>query len=166
MTDLLEHFREQFRRAHAGQPWYGPSRHSLLAGISAQEAAAHPISGAHSIWELVLHMTVWTREVSRRIGGAEPAIPPEGDWPAVGKVSREVWTAALQRLDEVHEELLAQVATLDPARLDSRVGTTTEPAVGTGVTVAGMIAGLGEHDAYHCGQIALLKRALGSEPGN
>jgi uncharacterized damage-inducible protein DinB len=168
MTDLLEHFQEQFQRAHAGQPWYGPSRHSLLEGLSPEEAAAHPIAGAHSIWELVLHMTAWTGEVSRRIGGAEPATPPEGDWPAVGKVAQESWSAALKRLDAAHEELLAQVAKLDAVRLDSRVGTSTVPSLGTGVSVAGMIAGLGEHDAYHCGQIALLKRALAAaaEPGN
>jgi hypothetical protein len=39
-------------------------RHSLLAGVSPEEAAAHPIAGAHSIGELVLHMTAWTCEVT------------------------------------------------------------------------------------------------------
>ena len=160
MTDLLEHFREQFQRAHDGQPWYGPSRRDVLRGLSPQEAAAHPIPGAHSIWELVLHLTAWTREVTRRMSGAEPKEPPEGDWPPVGQVSAESWDAALAGLDKAHQELLAGIARVSSERLDSRVGTSTSPSPGTGVSVAGMIAGLGEHNAYHCGQISLLRRAL------
>jgi len=160
MADLLEHFREQFQRAHGGQPWYGPSRHEVLAGVSPQQAAARPIPGAHSIWELVLHMTAWTREVTRRIAGASPKLPPEGDWPKVAMISPESWEAALAALDQAHQELLYQISKLERSRLDSRVGTVTDQPLGTGVSVAGMIAGLGEHDAYHCGQIMLLRRAL------
>ena len=29
----------------------------VLEGVSAEAAAAHPVAGAHSIWELVLHLT-------------------------------------------------------------------------------------------------------------
>ena len=41
-----------------------------------------PIPGAHTIWEIVLHLTAWTREVDRRVLGGEPRFPEEGDWPA------------------------------------------------------------------------------------
>ena len=47
---------EQLRRALQGDAWHGPSVLELLAGLSASQAASHPIAGAHSIWELVLHI--------------------------------------------------------------------------------------------------------------
>ena len=53
----LDRIRNQFRRAFEGEAWHGPSVLALLDGVTAQQAAAYPIPGAHSIWELVLHLT-------------------------------------------------------------------------------------------------------------
>ncbi|MDF1504897.1 hypothetical protein PYV61_18245, partial [Roseisolibacter sp. H3M3-2] len=66
----------------------------------------------------------------------------------------------------------AALERLDPARLDARVAPTPEPGapppseaeLGVRHTVFGMLAGLAEHNAYHGGQIALLKRAVAARP--
>lgn len=157
---LSAHLVEQLTRSHDRQPWHGPSRRALLTGVSAREAAMRPIAGAHSIWELVLHMTAWTREVSRRLHGAAPAEPAEGDWPAVGEPSEARWAQACLDLDRAHAALLSIVAALSPTRLADRVGDIDEPSLGTAPSVALMVAGIAEHDAYHCGQVAMLKRAI------
>jgi len=52
----------QLRRSYEGQAWHGPSLRELLDGVTSEQAAAKPISGAHSIWELVFHVTAWERE--------------------------------------------------------------------------------------------------------
>ena len=158
---LRSHLADELTRSHNRGAWHGPARSELLTGISAPDAHAHPVPGAHSIWELVLHMTAWTREVSRRLHGAAPAEPLEGDWPKVASPTDANWTAALVDLDSAHAALLATVASLPVERLDDIVGSADDPALGTGTTCAMMIAGIAEHDAYHCGQIALLLRALG-----
>ena len=44
------------------------------------------------------------------------------------------------------------------ARLDERAGSPEELSAGGGVTYRVMLHGLAQHDAYHTGQIALLKR--------
>ncbi|MBA2293266.1 MAG: DinB family protein [Gemmatimonadales bacterium] len=157
---LREHLIEELTRSHDRQPWHGPSRRALLDGVGAAEAALHPVVGAHSIWELVLHMTSWTREVSRRLHGAPPAAPSDGDWPEVGEPTEARWREACFALDRAHAALLGIVAALPPERLGDRVGTGDEPELGTGTTMALMIAGIAEHDAYHCGQVAILKRAI------
>lgn len=157
---LREHLIDELTRSHDREPWHGPSRRALLDGVRAADAGAHPVAGAHSIWELVLHMTAWTREVSRRLHGAPPAEPSEGDWPAVGELTEPRWREACLALDRAHGALLGIMATLPPERLADRVGRTHEPALGTAPTMALMIAGIAEHDAYHCGQVAILKRAL------
>ncbi|HVE77311.1 MAG TPA: DinB family protein, partial [Gemmatimonadaceae bacterium] len=123
----------------------------------ARDAAARPLPGAHSIWELVLHMTAWTHEVRRRLGGAPPGTPPEGDWPPVGDAGDSGWAATLAELDRAHAALAAAVAPLSEQALARPVGDGREP------TVAATLAGLAQHDAYHTGQIAILRRALGKK---
>src|SRR5687768_14704897 len=105
MGDVRASVLEQLDAAHAGDPWYGSSRTALLAGLTRADAAARPIQGAHSIWELLLHMTSWTREVTRRLAGAAPALPADGDWPDVGEVSDPAWDRTRSDLDAAHAEL-------------------------------------------------------------
>jgi hypothetical protein len=61
----VHEFLDQSRRILDGDPWYGAAIMEVLEGITHQQAAARPIPGAHNIWELVLHMTGWVREVTR-----------------------------------------------------------------------------------------------------
>ena len=154
---------DQLRRTHDGDPWYGSSRVRLLDGVSAVDAARRPVGAAHSIWELVLHMTAWTDEVRRRLAGGEPGTPEAGDWPAVGEVSDVAWARTKERLAAAHAALLADAERLSPHDLERPVGDGRDPALGTGVTRAGMLVGLAQHDAYHTGQLALIRRLVETE---
>lgn len=158
------------RQHHAGEPWHGPSRMTLLQDVTAEMAAWHPGAGAHSIWETVLHMRSWTDEVRERAEGKVPdrtAEPVGGDWPAVTDTSEAAWRTAVASLEAAHARLLAAVEEMTDAQLSARVGVTAEAPQGTGIRVRTMLRSLAEHDVYHCGQVSLLKRlaraALGLE---
>ena len=152
---------DQLERAHAGDPWHGSSRAVLVADVTADEARRRPGSAVHSIWELVLHMTAWTREVTRRLHGGKAADPEMGDWPALPAAPDDrAWRAALAALDEAHVALRDTVRELDSIRLAAPVGDERNAALGTGVTFAQTINGLVQHDAYHSGQIAIVKKLL------
>ncbi|HYG63909.1 MAG TPA: DinB family protein [Thermoanaerobaculia bacterium] len=151
---------EEFGRIYSGDPWYGPSMREVLTGISAAEAAVHPLPAAHSVWDLVLHMTGWTEEVARRVEGGEPSLPQAGDWPALPVVSAATWDAALAGLESAHERLLRALEGFPEERLSEMVGDARDLPLGTGVSFEGMLRGLVQHHAYHTGQIALLKKAL------
>lgn len=157
-----------------GNPWHGASTRSILAGVTAQQAAARPIPEAHTIWEIALHMTAWAREVRRRLGGGAAAIPAEGDWPAVpqeaargpgepGDPTRlaEAWTRCLEDLASAHAALVETLDGISAHRLDEPVGAGRDRALGTGTTYGQMCYGVALHDAYHAGQIALLRKAMG-----
>jgi uncharacterized damage-inducible protein DinB len=136
--------------------WHGPALADLLEEVKAEDAAAYPIRGAHSIWELVLHVTAWTEITRERLAGSAKADPtPEEDWPAVAETSAEAWRAAKERLKDAHRELAEEVARLDDSTLIGRVP-------GKDHSVLVMFHGIIEHDAYHGGQIAILKKALSS----
>lgn len=158
-----EVIRDELARSYDGDPWHGFPLVKILGGISAAEAHRHPIPGAHSVWELVLHMAAWTGEVRRRLEGGAPGEPAEGDWPVPPPSADDrAWSDARSRLRAAHEALLAALARTPPAQLPRVVGSPKrDPAMGTGVTHEIMLHGLAQHHAYHAGQIAILRRALG-----
>jgi uncharacterized damage-inducible protein DinB len=160
MAEILEALIRQLEATHDGDPWYGSSREKLLAGITAAQANAKPVAGGHSIWEQVLHMTSWTREVTRRAGGAEPRLPVEGNWPVPQTPAEPEWKDAREALARAHRELIAVLRALPSARWTQPVGPTREAGLGTGLSVLEMVIGLAQHEAYHIGQIAMLRRAV------
>ena len=161
MTGEASRLVDQFKRAHDGDPWHGSPVKDILAGVTAAQAAARPAGGAHSIWELVLHMTGWRNEVAARATGAPSGNPAGGDWPEVGDPTAERWTAALAALDASHENLATVVRGLSDARLLEPTNDPRNRAAGTGVSYYELLHGIVQHDAYHAGQIAILKRVLG-----
>jgi uncharacterized damage-inducible protein DinB len=154
----VERVINELERQHDGDPWHGPSRSTILADVSAAEASWQPGAGAHSIWELVLHMRSWTREVERRLLGGTPAMPADGDWPSVIDTSESAWADAQASLDASHGQLVANVRRLGTAYLSGRVGATKQQPAGTGISHRAMLYSLAQHDVYHSGQVALLKR--------
>lgn len=149
---------EQLERTWTGDAWHGPSLKELTDGLAAKQAAAHHVDEAHSIWELVLHISGWLREVERRLGGAVPAEPEGGDWPSVGAVVDERWAAARADLGVAVAGLAARIRTFPEERLSERVGQQRDPALGTGSTYYVTLHGAVQHNLYHAGQIALLRK--------
>lgn len=149
---------EQLERTWAGDAWHGPSLKELTDGLTAKQAAAHHLSEAHSIWELVLHCRGWMREVERRLDGSDPAEPEGGDWPAVGAVVDERWTAARASLGVAAADLARRIRDFEESRLADRVGQSRDPALGTGNSYYVMLHGAAQHNLYHAGQIALLRK--------
>jgi uncharacterized damage-inducible protein DinB len=145
---------DQMDRAFAGDAWHGPPLKSLLDRMMAEDAAKHPVGGAHSIWELVHHLTAWHTIVHEELAGAEAQITPELDWPPVWEVSEVEWQRALERLIDARSRLRRAVEGLRDNQLDER------PSRRTGNSRYVMLHGLVQHDLYHAGQIALLKKAL------
>jgi len=160
MTEI-EALVEEWRWSCAGDAWHGPSLEDLLRSLGAEAAAAHPVLGAHSVWVITLHLTGWTVEVARRLGGGVPGIPEGGDWPAVGEVKAEGWAATRAALARAQEGLERALASFPSERLSERVGSARDAPLGSGVSHRAMVSGLFQHNAYHGGQIALLRRALG-----
>ena len=151
---------DQFQREVEGQPWHGPSLTSILDGINAAQAA-RKASDAHSMWEILLHMTGWKREVTRRALGNAAAEPAQGDWPPIGEATDPRWRAAQEDYLRAHEELLDVLRGLTEAQLAARVPGDSAAFIGAGLSVTATLWGLVQHDVYHAGQIAILKRIVG-----
>ncbi len=150
---------DQLEREHAGDPWHGSPLSSILDGVGHTQAAAKPIKAAHSIWELVLHIAVWKNEVRRRLSGAVASEPQEGDWPAVGETSEAAWREARKHLELSHRLLVSAVRDLPETKLFEPTNDDRDRALGTGATYYELLHGIVQHDVYHAGQIAILKKS-------
>ena len=153
MSTELERLEAQLRQAFEGEAWHGPSVLETLQGVGPAEAHAHPVPGAHSIWELVLHLASTYRLVLRRLQGDGRQLTPSEDWPTVPEPTGPHWQEAVAALRELNEQVRSAVLRFDPARLD-------EPLVPQPpYTAYTQFIGLTQHDLYHAGQMALLKKA-------
>jgi uncharacterized damage-inducible protein DinB len=153
----VDRISDQFRRAFEGEAWHGPAVLALLEGVTAEQAAAHPIPGAHSIWELTLHIAAWEEACRRRLEGDPARLSDEEDWRPIYDTSEQAWEHAKQYLLDTHRELLDAIAHLDEARLNEPIIVdSTTPFSTVYVTLHGGV----QHDLYHAGQIAMLKKAL------
>jgi uncharacterized damage-inducible protein DinB len=144
---------DQLDRGFAGEAWHGPALQELLDGMSAEDASKHPVSGAHSVWELVNHIAAWNLIVRHRVAGESVEVTPEMDWPPVWEISEVAWTRALDHLNESRDLLRGTIEQLHDEQLDQQV-------VGEKYSIYAMLHGLVQHDLYHAGQIAILKKGV------
>jgi len=156
MSVETERLEMQLKRMFEGEAWHGPGVLEALQDVTAEAAHAHPVSGAHSIWEIVLHLAGTYRLVLRRIRGNDLPLRPEDDWPTLPPPTPSNWQDAIGSLRRLNEEIRQAVRTFSPERLE-------KPLVATPpYTAYTQFIGITQHDAYHAGQIAVLKKALQS----
>lgn len=139
-----------------GRAWHGGvTPVGALRGVTATTARWVPAPGRHSIWALALHVGYWKYAVRRHLEATKiPRFPRSpANWPAVPTPAGEAaWREDRALLEAEHKALVRAIANFPPARLSRR------PSGGKRWTYAELIIGILAHDAYHTGQIQLLKR--------
>ncbi len=145
------HIADQLRRAFEGDAWHGPALLELLEDVDAATAASKPISHVHSIWELVLHIAAWDGAACRRIGGEKVQLTGTANFPVVPKPSEAAWRRAVAQAKRTHDTLVKTVAALPESRLRERVP-------GKKYDFYHLLHGVAQHELYHAGQIAILKK--------
>jgi uncharacterized damage-inducible protein DinB len=144
---------DQLRRAFDGSAWHGPAVLELLADVDAATAAARPIADVHSIWELLLHIAVWDNAAMVRLDGKKWQPTGRHNFPAMpGKPTEAAWRKAVAATKKTHDKLVKTVAALPESRLRDHVP-------GKRYDFYHMFHGIAQHELYHAGQIAILKKS-------
>ncbi|HEV2714020.1 MAG TPA: DinB family protein [Terriglobales bacterium] len=146
------HIADQLRRAFEGSAWHGPALLELLEDVDASTAAAKPLPKVHSIWELVLHIAVWDDAALRRLGGKTWQPTGLANFPTVSTATDAAWRKTMAATKRTHDTLVKAVAALPDSRLADRVP-------GKRYDFYHMLHGIAQHELYHAGQIAILKKA-------
>jgi uncharacterized damage-inducible protein DinB len=143
---------DQLRRAFDGEAWHGSALLELLADIDATTAAAKPLADVHSIWELVLHVAAWDEAALARLSGKKCQPQGAANFPPVVNPTPVTWRKAVAKMTRTHRALVKTVAALPDSRLRDRVP-------GKRYDFYHMLHGMAQHELYHAGQIAILKKA-------
>ncbi|HEY8183573.1 MAG TPA: DinB family protein [Thermoanaerobaculia bacterium] len=146
-----ERLLDQLNRAYGGEAWHGPALRNLLDGVTETQAKARPIRDGHSILELVVHIETWIDVVARRVGGQVVDANSVPDW---ADVTKTTWKGAVEELERAESRLSDAVARLSSEDLD-------KPVPGEKRSIYSEIMGALQHNVYHAGQIAILKKAAG-----
>ncbi|MSR01511.1 MAG: DinB family protein [Gemmatimonadetes bacterium] len=139
-----------------GQAWHGgPTPVGAVRGVSAAAAHWTPAPGRASIWGLTLYIAYWKytirRHLVRRLIPRFPRHP--ANFPVVPRRADEaLWKADRALLAAEHRLLAEAIAAFSPGKLGHI------PVVGKRWPFGQMLIGVAMHDAYHTGQIQLLKR--------
>ena len=160
MINLPDTLADQLKLASDGGAWHGPSLREALDGVTAAEAVQHPIPGAHSIWELVLHIRATCELVRRRTRGNSAQLTPEEDWPLVPEATEENWKRDVAAAFEASTRLQNAVRAFPSDDLGQPL--LPNPPY----TAFTQFIGITQHDVYHAGQIVLLRKMLKSHTKN
>jgi uncharacterized damage-inducible protein DinB len=113
--------------------------------------------GAHTIWELVLHLIATQEVILLRIQGKNAGLNDEDFWPTIPPSTPKSWADAVDRLRQQEAQLQHAFVTFAEDRLSA-------PLVAGGTPAYNHFHGHIQHNAYHAGQIALLKKAAKQRP--
>ena len=148
---------KQIKAMQLGPAWHGPALEEVLEGITAVQAHQHPIAGAHSMWELVLHIISWRKYAYHRVLGDQSHmidIDHPDNWPAQpDQPNEQVWAATQAELKEISASLRQILRDVSDDKL-------TEQTEGRNYDLYVLLHGTVQHDAYHAGQIALLRKLV------
>ncbi len=152
----LELLRWNLQPAPGARNWHGgPTPVTALRGVTADAAAWRPGPRRKSIWALVLHVAYWKYTVRRHLESGPMArfprspsnwpLPPDSPDPAA-------WNRDVALLKDEHERLVEAVGRVSTKMLDRL------PPAGRRWTYGQLLLGIAAHDAYHTGQIQLMKK--------
>jgi len=143
---------DQLERGFRGGAWHGPAVMELLSGVDGAQAQWRPGPNHHSMAELVGHLAYWLEDAQRQIvGAARLQAEPGSDWGPPELGSEAAWQALCATLEEAHGRLRDAVLHLEEGSLD-------EARSGFDTTIRGLLLGTLQHNAYHAGQLALLRK--------
>jgi uncharacterized damage-inducible protein DinB len=150
ITMEIERIARLLEKTFERQPWYGSSVMEILKDID-ENIVDKAIGQTHCISQLVQHMIAWRTFTTKRLQG-------DGDFEVTEQFNfpkSESWEKTQIQLIESQRSLLEAVKNFPEARLGEIV-----PSKEYKYTYYSLLHGIIQHDVYHLGQIALLKKAL------
>ncbi len=134
-----------------GEPWIDVAIINSLKGLKTKDAAKN-IHGLNSIWQIVNHMICWRETLLKRIQGEHIPSPADNYFFEIKDRSAAAWNAAIKHLKESQKNLLDF--------LSKEMKDPDQRSTHSNYSQYELIQGVLQHDAYHLGQIVLIRKML------
>jgi uncharacterized damage-inducible protein DinB len=142
-----------FSDLYNGDAWIEVTIQGTIKNISAEQALIHPIENLNSIWEIVNHLVSWREVVLSRMEGEIILEPNNNFFEPIIDNSERAWQETLERYDKSQKSWLVYLEKLNSTDLEKIYS-------GKKYTFYELIHGILQHDAYHLGQIIMLKKLV------
>lgn len=144
---------------YAKEDWF-PALKVALEGVTAEEASWRATGVAsNTIWETVNHLIYYKSRLLEQLQGGTPNYSVSDNtatfYTKDPVISDEAWEDSKSRLEAIHQGFIEVLQTKSDEDFDKPI--IKNPL---GITLTSIIL----HDAYHTGQIVLLRKLQGSWP--
>jgi uncharacterized damage-inducible protein DinB len=138
-----------------GTPWYGRPVYELLEEIDPAMAYKKPNENSHSLADLLYHMITWADFALKRIEGdkeKDMAAFEKMDWREIDPAVH-TWKKGLTEFRSIHKKIIQLLEKKDDEFLKEIVDYRN-------YNFRFLLNGFIQHNIYHIGQIAYLKKLL------
>lgn len=154
---LLQFLKHQFATCYDENGWFVAVRNAL-DGLNVEQAAWKPGDDVNCIWETLSHLTYYNNAYLQRFKGIDFQydVSSNDETFSTGEFTEDEWQAEIARFDAIMTEWRSLLEGADEARLAETV-----PGK-DGTTWADLIGLINTHNAYHAGQILVLRKMHGN----
>ena len=145
-TDLRSVLLEQLRTTHDKNDWF-VSIKTAVDGVTPEQVNWKQGTGNHSVGQLTYHLLFWNRRSLAELKGEPKEKFSGNNEETFDNFDSKQWNENVKQLDQVMTELERFVVTADQQKLTASAST---------------IAHIGTHNAYHVGQIVVIRKLQGS----
>lgn len=153
MHTRIQSYIQQFNQIFNGEPWLGESFGKKLNEISEKQAFTKSPDNNHSVADIVSHVTVWRKEIIRRLiyNSSERLLTEESiaNWKNPEELQQAGWQQLYIDLKQSQEQIIQLLENKDDSFLESQLAETE-------FNKEYFLAGILHHDIYHLGQIGLI----------
>jgi uncharacterized damage-inducible protein DinB len=155
MNNEINSIIRELENTLAGEPWFGRPINELIEEVDDKIAFTIPVPGAHSLVELLYHMITWAGFTLKRIERDQV-----NDMAAVEKLDwREIdpqihgWKEGIEEFKDMNNQIINLLKSKKDTFLDEKVDFRN-------YNFRFLLQGIIQHNIYHAGQIAYLKKLL------
>jgi uncharacterized damage-inducible protein DinB len=155
MNKEVQHIIATLQESLDGEPWYGRSLYAILKEVDPSSVFINPDEKGHALIELLYHMIAWAEAVQSTLEGdtqKQISYYEALDWREIDPTIH-TWKNGVNELKATHRRILELLQGKNDDFLASPVNQRT-------YTIGYMLHGLIQHNIYHQGQIAYVKKLL------
>lgn len=152
MANEINRILKLFADLQHGDCWIGLNFKEVLHGVDAEKAAKTISKDGNSTWMLVSHLVYWRTTVVNRLTGSDNP-PPFKDFSLPAELNEATWRQTLHDFEAAYHLLRNAIHHFNEENLH-------KPSPRKEQTYYDLIMGCLQHDAYHMGQMVVLKKSL------
>ena len=149
---------EQFSACYDQNGWFVAIKNAL-SDVTVKQATWKPDGADNSIWETLAHVSFYNYAYLQRFKGVEYRYPTDDNdetFAMPEQASDKEWAGAVDRFAKMMDEFRELLRNADKAKFEEPVPTRPE------YKWYQIISSINAHNAYHGGQVLLLRKMQGS----